>query len=122
MIRFTVGARSVDIPSYQWGYKAGTAYLERSLGETPAGHVYRNKVGTTARVLTVQFHQSDAGYVSPLRELLLYAMRSGQRVQFFPDTTDLGTYRWIDLQPALDVQHGVEGRLRVEIPLVEQPA
>lgn len=121
MIRFVLGTLSVDLQSYQWGYRSGTSYLERVLGTSGGGVLYRQKVGTTQRLLTVEFQQSDAS-LSQLRELGILAGRTGRRVQFIPDTTDLGTYRWVDWPAEMDVQHSVEGRLVIEVPLVEQAA
>lgn len=119
MVRFTAGSYTVDLSSYQWGYKAGTVYLERDLGTTPSGVFYRQKVGTVSRVLQVRFAQSDT-LLSQLRELGVYAGRYGRRVQFFPDTLDLGTFRWLDWPVSFEVRQVVEGRLDIEVPLVEQ--
>lgn len=121
MIRFTAGTVSVDIASYQWGYTAGTVQLERVFGNTPVGKLFREKVGRTSRTLTVQFANSDTT-ISALRELSLYAQRTATRVQFFPDTTDLATYRWIDWPAEVVFTHVTENRLRVELELVEQAA
>lgn len=119
MIRFTAGAVSVDIDTYQWGYEAGTVQLERVFGQSPVGHLFRTKLELTARMLTVEFFNSDT-LISSLRELGLSAMRTGTRVQFFPDTADLGTFRWIDWPVETEYRHIVEGKLRVELPIVEQ--
>lgn len=119
MIRFTAGTVTVDIDTYQWGYEAGTVQLERVFGTTPVGHLFRAKIEKTARMLTVEFFNSDT-LVSALRELTLYVGRTGARVQFFPDTTDLGTFRWLDWPQESEFRHVVEGKLRVQLPLVEQ--
>jgi len=119
VIRFTAGAVSVDIDTYQWGYEADTVQLERVFGQTPVGKLFRTKVELTVRTLVVQFFNSDT-LISDLRELGLHAMRTGARVQFFPDTTDLATFRWIDWPQETEYRQIVEGKLRVELPLIEQ--
>lgn len=121
MTRFTVGTYSVDLNCYQWGYRSGTAYLERPVGVSAGGVQFRQKTETSQRLLTATFAQDEVS-MALLRDLGIYAARTGQRVQFFPDTLDLGTFRWLDWPPELRVQHSVEGRLMLEIPLVEQPS
>lgn len=119
MIRFVAGPFTVNIDSYQWGYRAGVLYLERVFGTTPVGTLFRSKIGDDTRSLVVTFAQSDT-LLSQLRELGLYAARTATRVQFIPDTADLGTFRWIDWSPAIEFRHVIEGRIRVEIPIMEQ--
>ena len=119
MIRFTAGTITVDIDTYQWGYTAGTVHLERVFGVTPVGKLFRQKLELTVRTLEVEFFNADTT-ISSLRELGLYAARTGTRVQFFPDTTDLGTFRWIDWPLDVSYRQVVEGKLRMEVPLVEQ--
>lgn len=119
MVRFTVGSLSVTLNPYQWGYEDGRVYVERSFGTTPVGTFFKQRVGDSARTLVVTFANSDAT-ISALRELSIHAMRKARRVQFFPDTTDLGTFRWIDWPTDFAMRHVTENYLRLELPLLEQ--
>jgi hypothetical protein len=72
-------------------------------------------------VLAVTFATKDL-QISVLRELTISAMRNGQRVQFFPNTTDLSTYRWIDWPTEVQTTYVLENHLIIELPLIEQVA
>jgi len=121
VIRFTdpVSGYSVDVQSYQWGYDDGTTYLQREFGRTSAGVLFREILDTTARPMTVTF-EGDRTLAEALRTLSSLVMAYGGRVQFFPDTSDLGTYRWIDWQPDWTNAYVTDWRHRVKITLAEQ--
>ena len=124
MIRFTEpqSGFSVDVQSYQWGYEDGTTYVQREFGTSAAGVLYRERVAdVTSRTLQVTFEGSRS-LAESIRTLTYLAMRHGGRVQFYPDTADLGTYRWIDWQSTMENAHLMDWRHRIELTLVEQAA
>lgn len=124
MIRFTepLSGYSIDVPSYQWGYDDGVEHIERRFGETNAGVLWRERVpDVSRRTLTVTF-TGDRALAEQLRNLTYYALRSGGRVQFFPDTATLGTFRWLDWALTLPNTHVLDLRHSLRLTLVEQAA
>ena len=123
-VRFVVGGYTADLPCYQWGYTDATRRYEREPAATDEGAMQRTLVGNglvTARKKTVRFEGIDTN-LDRVRQVTTIAHRTSDRVQFFPDIADLGTYWWVGWQTSLQTERIIENRRAVELTLVEQAA
>lgn len=124
--REPISGYSVTMPCYQWGQTEGVEYLERMLGTTPHGVVYREKFRNhhgepfLQRMLQVLFEQTD-DTIHQLRTLSWFAMKNAGQVEFYPDADDLFTYWLVDWQLTVEVERVIDNHLTIELTLIEIP-
>lgn len=117
--RFVVGSLTVNIGAHQWDFVNGTAYLERTLGVTPYGRLWRKRYGIAVRSRAVRFAKTY-DLMQSLRQLAIAAATTARPVTFYPDVGDLGTSWVIDWPQQTTFETVIENRQELRVTLLQQ--
>lgn len=117
--RLVVGSVTVDIGSHQWDFIDGAVYLQRFLGLTPYGRMWRERYNIKVRTRTVRFAKSY-DLMQSLRRLAIVAATTATPVTFYPDVSDLGTSWIVDWPQQTTFSTVIDNRLELRVALAEQ--
>lgn len=119
--RFVAGSVTVNIGAHQWDFTDGAEYLERTLGTTPYGRLWRERYNIKVRTRTVRFAKSY-DLIQAMRHLVIVATTTATPVTFYPDVSDLGTTWTLDWVQLTTFEQVIENRHELRVALVEQSA